>query len=1053
MDCIKGAMTEYTPISQSDSKMDKTDFWQDPTQLEWNREAPHASFIPYPDLESAMGQEPGTSPYFKLLNGTWDFYYSPDGRDLPADFFQKDADSYSWETITVPGNWQMEGYGRPLYSNVAYPFPVDPPWVPSENPVGLYRTTFNLPSNWLGRQVILHFGGVDSAFRVWVNGQLAGFSKGSHLPAEFNVTPWVTEGENLIAVQVYQYSDGSYLEDQDMWRLSGIFRDVYLLARPSVFLHDVHLDTDLNNDYSEGILSILVKVRNTSNASPETVRLTCSLLDGEEALVEQRADVNLEIQPGKETGASATITVRAPRLWSAEEPHLYALLVNLSDASGKTIEAVRIDCGFRKIEILDGQLFLNGRSILLQGVNRHEFHPDYGHTVPFESMLQDVMLMKQHNINTVRTSHYPNDPRWYALCDRYGLYVIDEADLETHGFLLVGDWDQLARDPAWKDAYLDRARRMVERDKNHPSIIMWSLGNEAGYGPHHDAMAETIRSIDRTRPIHYESAHEAAVVDIVSEMYPSVDHLVQQGRRTDDPRPFVMCEYAHAMGNGPGNLKEYWQAIREYPRLIGGCVWDWVDQGIQQVTEDGQTYFAYGGDFGDEPNDADFCLNGLVFPDRKPHPALLEYKKVLEPVEVEALDLLNGRVRICNRYAFRSLNHLSGAWKLSRDAEVLAQGRLGELEVGPGEAVEVALNYRLPEVQAGCVYWLELQFALAEDCAWAPAGTALANAQFQIPLSVPAPDVTWLEAVAALDVQADSDQLNIRGADFDIIFDLRSGEITEWNSHNTGLLLAGPKLQIWRAPTENDILIEKDWRAEGFDRLQRRVQQVEREILPNAVQIDVDEALSAYSLRPAFRVSTRYTIYGSGDITIETQVNPDPRLPPLPRVGLELTLPGSFDRITWYGRGPHESYPDRRESALVGVYRGLVRDQYVPYIVPQENGNKTDVRWAAVHDGRGLGLLAVGMPLMNVSAHHYRVKDLETARHTFELEERDETILHLDHRQAGLGSNSCGPEPLPQYLIRPVAMNFMVRLRAVNLEYQSAMRLSRQILEPVNPRL
>jgi len=1022
--------------------------WENQQLLSRNREPAHATLVPYPDETTALAGEREASPFIKLLNGRWRFRCLPSPAAVPSDFAQPGFCDADWATIPVPSNWQMLGYGKPNYTNAAYPYPVDPPRVPQDDPVGLYRRSFDLPAGWEGRQVSLNFDGVDSAFYVWVNGELVGYSQGSHLPSEFNITRYLQPGTNLLAVQVFQWSDGSYLEDQDMWRLSGIFRDVYLFSTPAVHLRDVRIRTSFDPSYTGANLDLAVWLRNYSSQPSSRRHARARLLDEEGRVVwELVLGETGGLAGGEETCLTAAAPVSAPRKWTAEEPNLYTLLVTLTDGEGVVLEVERFAVGFRQIEVSGQQVLINGRPIKIRGVNRHETHPDLGHAVSLESMIKDITLMKQHNINAVRTSHYPNDPRWYDLCDRYGIYVIDEADLETHGFAVVGSFSQLSSDPAWQAAYLDRAQRMVARDKNHPCIIIWSLGNESGYGPNHDAMAAWIRQADPTRLIHYEGAGESKVMDLVSVMYPTVDHLIQQGGRSDDPRPFLMCEYAHAMGNGPGNLKEYWEAIRAHPRLLGGCVWEWVDHGIRQRTKSGEEWFAYGGDFGDEPNDGNFCIDGLNFPDRIPHTGLIEYKKVLEPVAVEPTDLLAGEVRIANRYDFASLRHLEGHWSLSRDGEVLEQGALPPLEVPAGGLMEVTLPYHLPAPEPGASYWLNLSFRLSEATLWAPRGHEVAWAQFELPVKRAAPPrlLRDMPTVSAEESQA---EIIVRGEDFRLAFDRYRGSISAWESHSVSLLTAGPRLNVWRAPTDNDVHVARDWRRAGLDRLMHRVERVAvAAASSHAAQVEVDSVLACYSLRPAFTCRYRYTIHGSGDLIIETHVVPAEGLPSLPRLGLEMRLPREFDRFTWYGRGPHESYPDRKESARVGIYSGSVQDQYVPYIMPQENGNKSDVRWTTLTDPRGMGLLVVGMPVISVSAHHYTPEDFTRAQHTFELTPRDETVLHLDHAHHGLGSNSCGPGPLEQYLLKPVEARFAVRLRPFAGDGRTAMRLSQQELE------
>ncbi len=1034
--------------------------WENPQVLHRNRQAAHASLLPYPDAETALAGERGASPFFKLLNGRWDFYYAASPVDIPPGFAGVEADTAGWDKIPVPGCWQMFGYGKPNYTNVNYPFPVDPPRVPQANPTGLYRRSFHLPQGWQDRQVFLVFEGVDSAFNVWVNGKFAGYSQGAHLPSEFHVTSLLKPGENILAVQVFQWSDGSYLEDQDMWRMSGIFRDVYLVSTAGTRITDVRIRAPLVDDYTNGSLDLQVRVHLDSYSAPG-FHLAARLLDPRDQPVFELPVRPIAYRPHSNSDAVYHLAtpIQSPLPWSAEEPNLYTLLVSLAGPSGEVLEVERFAVGFRSVEIKDGVFLINGQPVKLQGVNRHETHPDLGHAVSLESMVQDIVLMKQHNINAVRTSHYTDDPRWLDLCDRYGLYVVDEADLECHGMGVVGDLNGLSNDPQWKAAYLDRAVRMVERDKNHPSIVMWSLGNESGYGANHVAMAEWVHANDPTRPVHYEGATgwgnkeglpNEGVVDVISVMYPTVERLIAEGENRDDPRPFFMCEYAHAMGNGPGNLKEYWDAIRNSPRLMGGCVWEWVDHSVRQVTPQGVEWFAYGGDFGDFPNDGNFCVDGLAFPHRVPYPGLTEYKKVLEPVEVIPLDLKAGKVKIRNHYSFISLDHLQGSWKLSRDGEIVSQGALPALEVPPQGEREVSLAYTLPPARPGETFWLELSFSLAGDTPWAPRGFVLATAQFEIPVEKSPAPVLLLERMPPVTVEFQKNDLQVKGEDFRLDFDAFHGVLKSWEAAGIPLVSLGPRLNVWRAPTDNDVHIAKVWREAGLDRLGQDVRQVELvKACPQAVRWEVQAIQAGYSLRPAFEVIYRYTLYGSGDLLIDTRVKPLKELPVLPRVGLQMRLPGALDRFAWYGRGPHENYPDRKESALVGVYSGTVKDQYVPYVRPQEYGNKCDVRWAAVTDIRGHGLLALTPqcePLLNVSVQEYTTEALTAARHTFELQPCGETILNLDFRQAGLGSNSCGPGPLPQYLIEPQEMRFAVRLRPFIADSLDPMRLWRQAL-------
>ena len=1042
--------------------------WDDLDVLSWGCEPGRIPWIPYADITSALVGDRGASPYFRLLSGQWKFLYLSSPAELPPDCHVPAYDDTGWDTIPVPSNWQLLGFGRPNYTNVAYPFPVDPPHVPDQNPVGVYRRKFTLPAAWQGRghQVFLRLEGVSSAFHVFVNGTLAGYSQGSHLPSEFRITDLVQPGENLLTVVVYQWSDGSYLEDQDMWRLSGIFRDVCLVATPQLDVWDTTVRTEFDPEYRDATLSVTALIR--SHAPPSVsacqggYQLHVALLDDTGTEVLSR---HFPVETGSESQEIAfTAAVNSPRHWSAEDPALYTLLFTLTDPEGGIQEVKTCAVGFRQVEIKNGVFLVNGVPVKLKGVNRHDTHPDLGYAVSLESMIQDIKLMKQHNINAVRTSHYPNDPRWLDLCDRFGLYVIDEADLEAHGFALTGNVSQLAQDPRWQEAFVDRARRMVERDKNHPSIIMWSLGNESGYGPNHDAMAAWIRQSDPTRPIHYEGAGRAKVVDVVSVMYPSVEALIKEGEAQDDPRPFFMCEYAHAMGNGSGNLKEYWQAIYAHPRLMGGCVWEWVDHGIRRKTADGREWFAYGGDFGDLPNDGNFCIDGLNFPDRIPHTGLIEYKKILEPVEVTPVDPGRGLVRIRNRYDFISLSHLEGRWELVREGSVVAEGNLPALDIPAGQEspVEIPLPVRLDallETHPG-EYWLNLSFRLAASTPWASRGHEVAWAQLPMPMPMSTPVTTATPAATpAISALAEEPpvltphetetELRVAGEDFSLTWDKRQGGIKEWVYQGLPLILAGPRVNLWRAPTDNDVHQAREWRRVGLDRLQARLLSWEWRQTARAVQVRATTVLAGYSLAPVAQATVTYTIHATGDLLLALLLDPRRDLPHLPRAGFELYLPEQFNRFTWYGRGPHESYPDRQESTRVGVYGGTVTEQHVPYIRPQENGNKTDVRWATITNLRGMGLLVAGMPLVNVTVHDYTGEDLVQARHDHELAHRPATVLNLDLRHGGLGSNSCGPGPLPAYQLQPQEMSLTVRLRPFARDLWTPENLARQHPEPI----
>ena len=1136
--------------------------WENPQVVGLNKEPAHATLLPYQDVRSALANDRTGSAYFKLLNGDWKFKASPNPAAAPVDFHAEAFDVENWDTIAVPGNVETQGYGTPQYCNVQYPFCPDyMPEVPKDdNPVGCYRTTFTVPETWAGKQVFIVFEGVDSAFYLWVNGQPVGYSQDSRLPAEFNLTAYLRAGENTLAARVYRWSDGSYLEDQDFWRLSGVYRDVYLFAAPSIHIRDFWAQTALDAAYCNADLNVRVNVHAYAGDAVDGHTVDVQLYNAQQHCTAEKVASLAQVTPqvgAQEWQLDLTIPVANPAKWSAEHPNFYTLLLTLKDAAGKVLEVERCHVGFRQVEIRDGKILINGAPVYFRGVNRHEHDPDTGHAVSVESMVQDILLMKRFNVNAVRTCHYPDDPRWYDLCDRYGLYLIDEANIETHGV-----WDEPTKDPVWRTAFLDRGSRMVERDKNHPSVVIWSMGNESGHGPNHAALADWIHAHDPTRPVHYESAQDEPYVDMISTMYPDLDRLVQMATAPGETRPFILCEYAHAMGNSPGNLKEYWEIFEQYPRLRGAFVWDWVDQGLRRITEDGEEWFAYGGDFGDSPNDASFCINGLIFPDRSIHPALWEVKKVYQPVEVEPVDLLAGKVKVVNRHSFSDLRYLDIAWMLRADGKVLQQGRLAPLSTPPGAREAIVIPFDPVVASLGTEYWLTVSFTLSEATPWADQGHEVGWAQFKMPVDVPEVRPQTADAMPDLQLMENGAEAVVEGKAFRLAFDKSSGTLASLRYQGRELLVSGPKVNFWRAPTENDLSQWREraailWREVGLDHLEAHVSDVAVvRLTPRAVQIRVrstcmppegwvppgsstpgremamlgeglsymldkdalrafcrrvnvpyealpgtiksakfrglidyfaregripdllaslygflqetapdkispeftgavfpDQAAAAPQAKPPARFDgeTMYTVYGSGDIVIDAHIVPASEgLPFLPRIGLQMTLPPGYERFTWYGRGPHETYVDRNYGAQVGLYSGTVDEQYVPYIVPEENGNKTDVRWVALTDDDGVGLLVVaGGDLrdgLEVSAHHYTTGDLTMATHTYELQRREEITLNLDYAQSGLGSASCGPGRLAKYQLKPEPVSYRVRLRPFSESDGSPIALSKQVL-------
>ena len=981
------------------------------------RMEPRSTFVPFSKQESALVGEYSQGNYLSL-DGQWKFSYSKEEYHTPTGFETLSFDDHSWDDVLVPSCWEFTGYGVKNYINMVYPFPVDPPFVPKATPVGCYRREFTLPAEFAGKCIRLSFGGVCAAFDLWVNGRYVGYSQGSHLPSEFDVTQLVASGNNLVAVKVYSWAASSYMEAQDMWRMHGIFRSVCLTAHDPAGIFDVDVRPELDGAYQDGTLGLTITLSGEPKADDQL----------EVSLYDPQGDQVLSESVPAASKIQRDFAVKAPLTWTAETPNLYRLGVTLKDGNGAVKECTAISVGFRKIEIQNSMLLVNGRPVKLKGVNRHDTNPDRGYAVTREDMRKDVELMKQHNVNTVRTSHYPNDPYFLELCDRYGLYVIDEADLETHGFGEVGDMSRISDDPLWEEMYLDRAKRMVERDKNHPCIIMWSLGNESGNGCNHRAMAAWIRGRDASRPIHYEGAGEDDYVDVFSRMYPPVDFCREVGERENDPRPLFLCEYAHAMGNGPGSLREYQEAFYKYDRLIGGCIWEWADHGMRETDEHGVEYFTYGGDHGDWPNDGRFCIDGLCTPDRVPHTGLINFKKIIEPV-----NLSGGKegLTFVNRYDFLTLSHLAFQWQLLEDGLLVEQGALTLPDIQPHQMGSISLPEFSTAFDPEKEYFLNVIVTQKEKTLWAPAGYEVTRGQV---LLQAADKNKAASSENPVQVKETPDRIVLTAGKAEYAFSRHTGILESLVVGNEQLLAGGMTLNVWRAPTDNDGCFVSSWNSAGFSRLEHQAREVSWEQpFESQAAVLVSGVFATPSFLPAFRIQHRYTVTGDGVLTVNTHVVPGEvkyrqPLPCLPRMGLTFRLKPGMEQMEWYGRGPHESYSDKNESALVGRYQGTVDEQFESYVYPQENGNKSDVRWAQLTNSSGTGLRAESDELFNVSARHYTDQELTRAAHTNELIRTDDVVVNLDYKMAGLGSASCGPATLEEYQIKPQEMDFTFRL-------------------------
>lgn len=997
--------------------------WENPEVIGRNKLPATATMFRFDTAEQAREGGRDESPNVKLLDGKWKFHWVKLPEERPMDFFLDTFSDSDWDDIDVPSNWQRQGFGQPIYVNVTYPFDKNPPFIAGDNgnPVGSYRRTFTVPAEEqagsdAGRRVLLHFDGVESAFYVWVNGKEVGYSQDSRTPAVFDITDDLREGENLLAVQVFRWSDGSYLEDQDFWRFSGIFRDVYLEGVPAVRLADFQVKTEFDEKLEDAALAVDCKLEN-STGEPANYTIEAQLLDADGNEVGQATSV-VEISPTEPATQTLSLQVEQPAKWSAEHPNLYRLLLTLRDGQQNVVEVVPWYVGFRKVEITDGLLRVNGQVIRICGTNRHEHDPVTGHTISVESMLQDILLMKQHNINTVRTSHYPNDLRWYDLCDKYGLYLIDEANIESHG--MGYGRESLAKDRSWGKAHLDRMKNVVERDKNHPSVIIWSLGNEAGNGANFRANYRWAKERDPSRPVQYEQAGwRDRNTDIRCPMYARIGDIVNFARRSPD-RPLILCEYMHAMGNSCGGFQDYWDAIDAWPALQGGCVWDWVDQGLLETDENGKEYWKYGGDYGDKPNDGNFCCNGMVRPDRSPNPSLLEAKHAYQPVGIKVVDAAAGVVEIINRYSFTSLDALEARWQLEEDGRVIQEGQIPNQDIAPGERDEIALGFDLPTPKPGREYFVSIRFVLKEDTPWAKRGHVVAAEQFQLPVAVRDEQESASGSATALQLHDQPDKVVLEGASFRVTINKNSGELQSVQLGDRELISGPLTPNFWRVPTDNDNGNQMPrrldvWKSAGPE---RKVLSCEAKSLPGgAVQVEVQQELPPNDSP----LLTTYVVHPSGEIEVSMTLDPVGDLPELPRFGVQFSVPDEFDRVTWFGRGPHENYVDRRASAEVSRYEASVDDFVHTYTRPQENGNRTDVRWMALSDDSGAGLLVVGRPLVNVSAWPYTAEDLAKARHVNELPKRSAITVNVDAGQLGVGGDdSWGALPHPEYSLPPV---------------------------------
>ena len=1019
--------------------------WENPSVTQRGRRMSHVPLGAYESVRQAAACDRHASRYMRLLDGIWDFMLYPGPEAVPENFCQEDFDASAWGTITVPGNWETQGHSYPIYTNTLYPFvptqddrdfAIDPGRndagidrvnfcpnllagrVPKDNPTGCYRTRFALPEDWSGRRILLNFQGVEAAFYLYVNGQEVGYSQDSKLAAEFDVTAYVRPGENLLCVKVLRYCDGTYLEDQDYWYLSGIYRSVELYAKPLLAIEDMQILPFLDAEGESGRIAAYCQVSEVDNFSDARVRMT--LLDAEGHIVGMPADSGIaqmtphvwrEEFPPRRCAARFVMPVTGIRPWSAEDPYRYTVVFTLFDAAGREIDHESARIGFRRLEIdAEGVLRLNGGRLILRGVNRHEHRAPTGRTVTPEWMREEIRAMKRLNFNAVRTSHYPDDPVWYDLCDELGLYVVDETNLETHGV-----YAQLTWDPAWAGAFLERGIRMVMRDKNHPSILFWSLGNESGCGPNHAAMAGWMHFYDPTRLIHYESGKPGpSVSDLYARMYIRPWDIEAVLRDPQEKRPIVLTEYAYAKGNAGGDVFKYWELVDKQPRFAGGFVWDWQDKALVAHTPEGEAYYAYAGAFGEPVKDRnrDMCLNGIVDPDLNPHPGAWEIACCQAPVELVATGVMRGSFRLVNKYLSYDLSDMELCWSILEDGRVLSQGTIPVPCIPAGSQVRMTLPYTLPKAVPGREYFLNVDIRHSQATSFAPAGHRVWWGQFALPMAtISTIHVPGAEPpLPAPTLREEEDCWQIEGRDFTMVFDKYTGLMTSWRRAGRELMAEGAREIYWRTPTSIDEgnytpCILAHWKKGGYDQLERVLLRQSGRIDDGKVVLEMWVRLGTPRNPETIASFVRYIIAPEGTVTVENHVEMDESLPVIPRVGMMLALPGDLRELTYLGRGPHENYCDRKKSARIGLYASSVDREHYPFIRPCENGGHEDTRWLTLRaaDGMGIRCTSLTSPL-HFSVHDYTPFDA-MVDYDHQIPHRDQVFLILDAAHTGLGGD------------------------------------------------
>ncbi len=1002
--------------------------WNNINVLDRNRMQTRPFYCGYTDKETALTFDRTKSGNYQLLNGMWNFSYFQTPIDVPEDFMMPDFDDSIWDKMVVPAQWQLNGYDYPHYTDAISLFPItDEPSIQIDNPTGAYRQRFAFQKSD-DMECILRFDGVESAYHVWVNGKFVGYSQGSRLTSEFNITDFVQNEENILAVKVYKFCDGSYLENQDMWWLSGVIRDVSVIKRKKLHISDYKLDSLLTNNYKDGSFTANVEVENSTQTQQE-VLLETQLYNGKQKIFEKSH--SLTVQPKNKETIEIKELIPDIKVWSAETPDLYNVVITLKDKHKKTIEVYSQRIGFRSVELKDGLILINGKAIKLKGVNHHDWNQYNGRCITASDMKMDLMMMKENNINAIRTSHYPSHPDFLDLCDQMGFYVMEEADLECNQMAyIIGKMNKISDDPLWEASYVDRVERMIRRDKNHASIMFWSLGNESGFGHNFVASGRFAKSYDPTRLVHYEEDRDATIADMYSSMYTRHNVLELLGRDVSKKKPHIVCEYAHAMGNGPGGLKEYWEIFNKYPRLQGGFVWEWIDHGIKQKDEKGTEYFTYGGDYKDYPNSSSFCCDGLIQADRTPTPALEQLKKALEPVKLSGFDQSKGTIEITNRYDFILLDNLKCIFKVESLGNTLLEKEIDLTGIQPHSSKELNL-YNPDELQIPQGYsewWLNISFAYKNKPDWLVREN-LEVAVHQEKIETPQMLPLQHQSDKTITVEEKNGKIHITGQDFEALFDRIHANLCGYTFHGENMIEKGFDLNLWRAPLDNDKNMRLMWENEMVSTLKNIVNSVTVEYDDKHATITCSQVFAPIVMEWKILYNAVYTIDAEGVITIETDGVPVGTLPEcFPRIGLRFALNEECEQVEWYGRGPKETYCDCKEGNPIGLYQSTVDEFFFPYVVPQETGNREDTRWVVLSKKDGVSLCAVAKDKFSFSALYYSAEDLTQATHTNQLKKQEKIYLSLDYGQNGLGSASWGVEALEKDRLKPNPFHFVWKL-------------------------